>query len=224
MNRENKIEHKWGFGHSPLKKETICKNRKAVLALYENMKNSNVKIELEEISLFKGLISRCIKKDQWDWFTIYTLFGRPDIDDLKPIVTFLIEYRRALKEHELEKISFFKNKLIKSNILNLCEIYLGKRGFAESGYIYILSRREEPEILKIGMTTRDVEIRLKEINSATGMLYPYSIRHLFKVEKPAEAEKLIFDELTNYRIRKDREFFKIEYKEALTIIESCLKR
>ncbi|WP_413789078.1 GIY-YIG nuclease family protein [Bacillus kandeliae] len=45
----------------------------------------------------------------------------------------------------------------------------------------MLSRREEPNVLKIGMTNRSIEKRIKEINSATGVLFPFSVKRVFKV-------------------------------------------
>jgi hypothetical protein len=46
-----------------------------------------------------------------------------------------------------------------------------------SGFVYILSSREMPDILKIGVTERSVESRTREINSATGVLIPFGVRH-----------------------------------------------
>lgn len=216
------IKHKWGFGHAPLKKETEYKNRKAIILLYKNLKDEDATIDLDAISLVKGLLNRCLRKDQWDWFTVYTLFGRPELNQLKKIVPLLTSYRTAIKNDELLKAEEIKKKLIEQDILDLFKVYLRKKEVKLTGYIYILSRREEPNILKIGMTTRDVGVRLKEINSATGVLVPYSIREIFKVNDPKKAERLIFDKLVSYRIRSDREFFYLEFKEARGIIQNCL--
>lgn len=224
MNKEKlTINHKWGFGHAPLKSKTALKNKKAVLSFLKHINDETTEIDLDEISLVKGLINRCIRKDQWDWFTIYTLLGRPERDELISILPLIMEYRNAVKFDEVDKLQNTKKKLIDKNILFLLENYLGKRKVDLEGYIYILSRREDPDILKIGMTTRDVEVRLKEINSATGVLYPYSVRIIIKVEKPKEAENCIFEELDDFRIRKDREFFNIEFKVAINMINKCLK-
>jgi len=34
-------------------------------------------VELDQVSHAKGLLSRCIRKDQWDWYTVYRLLGKP---------------------------------------------------------------------------------------------------------------------------------------------------
>lgn len=217
------IEHKWGFGHAPLKSATAYKNRKAIVALLKHIRGELLEIDLEAISLVKGLINRCIRKDQWDWFTVYTLLGRPEITTLTSIAALISQYRTAIKMNEVNKMEKLKQNLMDKGLVVLLENYLGKNEVELEGYIYILSRREEPNILKIGMTTRDVELRLKEINSATGVLYPYSVRCVFKVGNPKEAERRVFEELSEFRIRKDREFFNMEFKQAQSIIGKCLE-
>ena len=73
--------------------------------------------------------------------------------------------------------------------------------------------------IPLGRTTRSVEDRVKEINSATGVLIPYSTRAVFEVEDAEETENLVFRLLSDYRIRMDREFFQIPFSEAVKMIE-----
>lgn len=89
-------------------------------------------------------------------------------------------------------------------------------------YLYILSRREEKDILKIGMTTRNVQKRVNEINSATGVVFPYSARKVYKVKNSALVERGVHSLLAPYRIRADREFFRIDYAKACSMIEDYL--
>lgn len=90
-------------------------------------------------------------------------------------------------------------------------------------YIYILSRREEKDLLKIGMTTRNVLKRCQEINSATGVVFPYSPRKVFRVKDSKEAERIVHGILEEYRVRADREFFKCDYSRACEMIERSLQ-
>ncbi|MCM1500412.1 MAG: GIY-YIG nuclease family protein [Clostridium sp.] len=78
-------------------------------------------------------------------------------------------------------------------------------------------------MLKIGMTTRNVLKRCREINSATGVVFPYSPRKVFRVKESKEAERIVHQVLEEYRIRADREFFKCDYSEACKLIEDCLQ-
>lgn len=34
-------------------------------------------VDLDQVSHAKGLLSRCVRKDQWDWYTVYKLLGMP---------------------------------------------------------------------------------------------------------------------------------------------------
>jgi cold shock CspA family protein len=72
------------------------------------------------------------------------------------------------------------------------------------------------------MTRRSVERRVKEINSATGVLVPFSARKVFRVTDAAVAEHEIFDRLMPFRVRPDREFFRLTFREAVTVIEGYL--
>lgn len=223
-----KIHNKWGFGMAPLKSNTEYKNRKAVYTIYKILikESLNHSDYLDDISIFKGMINRCIKQDQWDWFTVYSMFYYPDINYLKRILPKVIELRRYIKENNNDKLEKLIQYLNENSVKELCLEYLNcdkKNYYKDVQYIYILSTRQDNETLKIGETTRNVEKRIKEINSSTGVLRPYSARGIFKVTDSRLAEKLIFEKLKDYRIRKDREFFNISYYKAKSIIDDVLK-
>ena len=223
-----KYNQKWGFGMAPLKQKTEYKYKKATYTVLKILsRNQENEIDLDDISTFKGMVNRCIRQDQWDWFTVYTKFGEPDPTQMRPIPNFLTELRNAFKTSNKDKIEKILKRPQVLEVIELCEVYLNKREVKnysiETGYIYILSRREEPKVLKIGMTNRNVEKRVKEINSATGVVFPLSARRVFKVTDARNAEKMIFKELEQYRIRNDREFFKIDYFIAEKIIREILK-
>jgi hypothetical protein len=75
-----------------------------------------------------------------------------------------------------------------------------------TGFLYILSTRSQPRFLKIGMTQRAVEVRVKEINAATGIVIPYGVRAVWKVDNAHEVEREVHALLADYRVRTDREF------------------
>lgn len=83
-----------------------------------------------------------------------------------------------------------------------------------NGFIYLLSNEIMPDLLKIGYCTRKVEERVKELNSQTGVPYPFTIEAYFGSDKPEEDERIIHEKLINYRIEK-KEFFKISTFEAI---------
>jgi len=91
------------------------------------------------------------------------------------------------------------------------------------GYIYILSERSQPDLLKIGMTTRSVEERVKEINGATGVAVPFGVRAVWRVHDPKRAESDLHALLHEFRLRNDREFFRMRFNDALDAINDYIK-
>jgi cold shock CspA family protein len=183
-------------------------------------------VDLDHLSELKGMFNRCLRRDQWDWFTVHTELGRPEHKSMRQIVGALVGLRRAIKDGDAESVERFKVQLIRSSFLTCLYAYqdgIGEySGDADGGWIYILSTREQPDILKIGMTRRSVERRVKEINSATGVLVPFSARKVFRVTDAGIAESAIFYRLKPYRVRADREFFRLPFKDAITVIEDYL--
>lgn len=226
--RIKKYDQKWGFGMAPLKRKTEYKNRKATVTMLKFLEKKPLEEkQLDDISHFKGMINRCVRQDQWDWFTVYTLFKEPDPILLKHFDKPITDIRKGFRESDEQKIEFARRKLVSLGAIDLCLFYLDKKepdyANEEYGYLYILSRREDRDTLKIGMTTRDVKTRTKEINSSTGVLYPYSVRRIFRVNDARLAEKEIFGLLDEYRIRKDREFFNIDFYIAEGLIKKYLE-
>lgn len=221
------ISQKWGFGMAPLKPSTSRNNRKAIVAVKKMFDDDSV-LDLisiaDDISRVKGLFNRVIKQDQWDWFTIYMYFDYPVNHDINCIVSALTMLRRAIINSDKILADKILDQLRNNRFLTYCDNYLSFDIDAEtqSEYIYILSRREERDLLKIGMTTRNVMKRVNEINSATGVAFPLSARRVYKVKDGRLAEKEIHLLLSQYRIRVDREFFRINFSDACSIIEHYL--
>ena len=114
--------------------------------------------------------------------------------------------------------------LNRAGIHRYLQNYLNPRSDdSREGFIYILSTREQPHLLKIGVTTRSVEQRVKEINSATGIVIPFGVRAVWPVRNPEQTEKEIHEMLSPYRVRADREFFQIPYQQACKKILDLIK-
>lgn len=218
MSLKSKIA-KYGFGMAPLKNNIEIKNRfciKQVQNLLNNCSTLSSAEIAESISTVKGLFNRIIKQNQWDWFTINMYFDYPTNKDIHIIISALTLLRQSIITDNFDTRQKSIIQLQNTNFMLYCENYLNYDESKDTSeeYIYILSRREEPDILKIGMTTRNIKKRVNEINSATGILYPYSARKVYKVKNCHQVEKDIHDILQNYRIRADREFFKISFQEC----------
>ena len=90
----------------------------------------------------------------------------------------------------------------------------------DPGYVYILTNPSfREDWVKIGKSTRPVDIRSKELDNAAVPL-PFEIFATMKTSKFNEVERLVhktIDRLTDLRIRQNREFFNVDPKVALDI-------
>lgn len=92
------------------------------------------------------------------------------------------------------------------------------------GYVYILSNTTMPGIVKIGKTTRDPIVRLKEINSATGVAMPFKIEAVVETKNPSLTESMIHKRLSRNRVNQRREFFRISVSEATDVARSAANK
>ena len=93
----------------------------------------------------------------------------------------------------------------------------GGRPRSKAGFVYVLSNPAMPGIVKIGMTQRDPDVRLQEINSATGVL-PFSIEAVIASRNARWTEREVHSRLTGKRVRENREFFRIPVEDARKIV------
>ena len=88
-----------------------------------------------------------------------------------------------------------------------------------SGYVYVLSNKSlSQNIYKIGSTYGDPDKRAEEL-TGTGHLHPFRVEEKIKIKSAEYYEKKIHSLLSNYRVKKNREFFELD----LDKIKSCLK-
>ena len=98
------------------------------------------------------------------------------------------------------------------------------------GLIYIVSNSEQKKnLFKIGKTSRTIEERIKELNSATGTLGKFKPHATFLVEDVDQTETFIHKKLSKLRYQQNREFFESDYTELLLKVEEligneCLKK
>lgn len=91
-----------------------------------------------------------------------------------------------------------------------------------TGYIYILINPAlHRDLLKIGKTTRQPEDRAKEISS-TGVPAEYRVAFDIESSDCDLAELIVHNRLAEYRYTKNREFFKLPLKTAISKITSLI--
>jgi len=79
-----------------------------------------------------------------------------------------------------------------------------------------------PDLLKIGFTQRSIEQRLDELDSATGVAWPFELEFCIRVRNANNLERRLHQELREFRVRPDREFFRLSQDEAIKRILSFL--
>ncbi len=186
---------------------------------------------LSHLSVTKGLFNRVAREDQWDWFTVAGQLGYPSRGLARVIAYELASLRSAIRDNDDSALAAAHAKLSRLPVWRCLSVFLGLAQIVDevgAGWIYILSTREFKDLLKIGMTTRTVEMRAQEINSATGVAIPFGVRRCWRVSDPYLAEKIVHGALSEYRIRTDREFFRADFPVAAhiaqeTIAGACLE-
>jgi hypothetical protein len=90
------------------------------------------------------------------------------------------------------------------------------------GNIYILSNPAMPGLLKIGYTRKSVVDRANELSNLTGVPVPFVIEYEKLVDSPAFTESRLHDQLQQYRIRKNKEFFLTDVDTAVIAVNKIL--
>jgi len=75
-----------------------------------------------------------------------------------------------------------------------------------------------PDLLKIGFSTKEPTERADKLFT-TGVPSPFEVAYSCAVENPAKIEKRVHRNLSRYRHRKDREFFKCDTSVAIKALE-----
>ena len=228
MGHAREVYEKWGFGMAPPKPAMQNDRLQAaayVLNVLEGAAKPITSPELERISTVKGLFSRIFKEDQWDWFTVKGQLGYPSPGTSRAIATQLYELRRVAVDGDIALYKEVWSTLRRLPARKCLSAFLGKAVIPDeqgAGWIYVISTRELKDLLKVGMTTRSVEARVREINSATGVAIPYGVRACWRVTQPMRAEKLVHQLLDSYRIGGDREFFRGDFKVISRLVQQML--
>ena len=217
-----------GFGIAPQKTEEYEEAINAAYRVREAllMKSASNSSLADALSKVKGLFSRVVEENQWDWAIIAAVFGFPAREECRDIIQHITALRQALISNEKDEIMKLINALTYTNAATYLACFIGEldppKGPYGSGQIYILSNRAKPDHLKIGKTTIQPVIRATQINSATGVYDPFGLRWAVRVRDVADAERLIHRELREFRMTAKREFFHLNFQDAKRYIWSLL--
>ncbi len=86
------------------------------------------------------------------------------------------------------------------------------------GSVYVLTNPAMPNMVKIGKTTRNVELRLADLYS-TGVPLPFECEYAAKVKDVDKTEKAFHTAFSPNRVNPKREFFNIDPEQAIAVLE-----
>ena len=87
-------------------------------------------------------------------------------------------------------------------------------------WVYVLKNPTQPGLLKIGYTKLTPDQRAKQISNATGVPLPYEVAWAYRCFNGELLEGEVHHALKKYRVNNQREFFQIELKEAIEMINT----
>lgn len=117
-----------------------------------------------------------------------------------------------------QNLSWFEAKEEDLVIEKETELFKGKN----AGFIYILRNPAmDKNIFKIGLTRNEVDDRVNQL-SKTSVPDKFYKSQEWNVKDCVKAEKEIHSRLNDYRVDPRREFFKIDYDKAITVINEVI--
>ncbi len=87
-----------------------------------------------------------------------------------------------------------------------------------AGFVYVLTNKAMPGLVKVGFSTRSPEDRAAEL-STTGVPFPFVVVFSAEVGNPLEAEAAVHLALAPYRTSTDREFFRVAIEDAVDAVK-----
>lgn len=87
-----------------------------------------------------------------------------------------------------------------------------------SGYVYILTNVSLPGMIKVGRTLRDSRSRARELFT-TGLPTPFQVAFEIFSDEHEKLEADFHQEIHDFRISNNREFFKYPLDKAITLLQ-----
>ena len=86
--------------------------------------------------------------------------------------------------------------------------------------VYIMSNPSFPNLLKIGYTGKEVELRRLKLSKFTGVPTPFKVEFVYRLQgRGEEMEREVHAYLEEYRPSKQREFFEVTLKQAIEAVK-----
>jgi hypothetical protein len=101
------------FGRMAITQKMLGRYQHALEAMHSVLEHpGRADMEPQDVSEFKGMIGRCLKRDQWDWLTVYTALGRPPYRNLRSAYRVMPGLRHALVSGDDERRRAARQELV----------------------------------------------------------------------------------------------------------------
>jgi hypothetical protein len=98
-------------------------------------------------------------------------------------------------------------------------------GQANAGYIYLMrNAAHQLDIFKVGRTMRTAIERAKDLSSTSGAVDKFLVANEWWVKDCVVAESLVHERLREYRVNPKREFFKVDFRTAMSVVDSVVQQ
>ena len=246
------VPKRLGFGISNEKTKTREDRIKAIKEVRRLLERGKISQNtLEALSVVKGMFNRVLKKDQWDWHTVYLQFGRPRKKACHEIVSNLKKLRDACRDGvDFEKAgateSFMhrskqgKNRVVvekveaidilkrDSQFIRFLDNYItGRTTYEAFPQIYLLSKKNEnsDESLLVGCAKQTIFEVLESVNKNESE--PYGIRanwEIFADDLPIKkVEKELSELFPGCEEVEAQILVKMEFLKTVEVIENYLQ-
>ena len=124
---------------------------------------------LEALSLAKGLFNRVVRQDQADWFVTQARLGFPSGRRCVLAADALAACRSAAKAGDARAWDLARALTRRARVRKALSAYRGLRRLPAcpgSGFAYVMSRREDPDLLVVGVTEAHVLDAAAAVNAA----------------------------------------------------------
>ena len=88
------------------------------------------------------------------------------------------------------------------------------------GWVYIITTKSMPNLVKVGFSTKDPELRTAELNNA-GNSYPYEVAYDVLVNEPRDVEQIAHGLLKNKGVHENQEWFNCSIDTAVDAIKNA---
>ena len=93
-----------------------------------------------------------------------------------------------------------------------------------TGFVYALTNRYMPSLVKIGMSEKQLaEDRSGQISAVTGVPAPYEVAHVQQTSRPRLVEQRAHELLANFRVNDRREHFQVSSAKAIESISRAVQ-